>query len=121
MNIKRVITMMALLGSIAYGNGDVSLAHHASPEMYKNVFKNEHVMVLEMTMKPGQKDEYHMHHRETVYFTQGGTLKIYLPDGSAVEKEIKDGEVMWSESWSHTVENIGDTTVKAIIVEDLKH
>jgi hypothetical protein len=34
-----------------------------------------------------------------------------------MEAEIPDGHVMYSEPWTHTVENIGVTDVKAIIVE----
>ena len=34
-----------------------------------------------------------------------------------MEAEIPDGHVMWHEEWTHTVENIGSSDIKAIIVE----
>ena len=94
-------------------------AHIASPDMYKQIFTNSHVRVLTMTLQPGKSDRWHHHPAETVYFEKGGTLRIHLPDGNAVTKEVADGEVMWHEAWVHRVENAGTTEVKAVIVEDI--
>ena len=68
-------------------------------------------------MPAGEKDEMHSHPSETVYFISGGKAKIHLPGGEVVEAEIPDGHVMWHEGWTHTVENIGASDIKAIIVE----
>ena len=87
---------------------------------YKSLFENDYVRVLEMSLKAGEKDVTHSHPSETVYFITGGKLKIHLPDGGAVEADLPDGHVMWHETWTHTVENIGATDVLAIIVES-KH
>jgi hypothetical protein len=37
-----------------------------------------------------------------------------------MEAEIPDGHVMWNEAWTHQVENIGSSDLKAIIVESKK-
>ena len=92
-------------------------AVEASPDNYKLLFENEAVRVIEMNVKAGKIDNQHSHRAETVYFISGGKVKIHLPDGNSMEAEILDGHVMYSEPWTHTVENIGDTDVKAIIVE----
>lgn len=94
-------------------------AEVASPDFYKVLLQNEHVKILEMIHEPGQIDEWHRHPPESVYFEKGGTLKIHLPNGETIIKEVVDGEVMWNDAWTHQVENIGDTTVKAIIVENM--
>ena len=94
-------------------------ADEASPNIYKVLLQNEHVKILEMIHEPGQIDEWHRHPPESVYFEKGGKLKIYLPDGESIIKEVPDGAVMWNDEWTHRVENIGDTTVKAIIVENM--
>ena len=36
---------------------------------------------------------------------------------NVVDAEIPNGHVMWNEAWTHRVENVGATAVKAIIVE----
>ncbi len=105
--------------TIQEGNISAPPAAEASPDIYKVLLENEHVRVLVMDMPPGQIDEWHNHPDETVYFEKGGTLKIYLPDGSAEVKEVPDGGIMWHEAWVHRVENVGDTLVRAIIVENM--
>jgi beta-alanine degradation protein BauB len=89
----------------------------ASPNHYKTLMENDQVRVVEMTLKVGEKDQQHSHPDETVYFIQGGTVKIHLPDGNAVDADLPDGHVMWHEAWTHTVENVGRSDIKAIIVE----
>ena len=110
-----VMATAALAGSEAYQKS----ADEASPDVYKSVMNNGRVNVLEMRLEPGKKDNWHRHPPETVYFVKGGKLKIHLPDGTAVIKDVADGEVMWHEKWIHRVENIGQTTVFAVIVEDI--
>lgn len=95
------------------------VAHIASPDVYSEILTNRKVRVLNMTLQPGESDEWHHHPAETVCFIKGGTLKIRLPDGGAVTKEVAVGEVMYHEAWVHRVENIGNTVVQAVIVEDM--
>ena len=63
--------------------------------------------------------EEHSHPPEAVYFIKGGTLRIHLPDGTAEEVVVPDGGAMWHEAWTHRVENVGATDVRAVIVEDM--
>lgn len=92
-------------------------AAEASPDVYNVLFENEAVRVIEMTLKAGQIDNQHSHRDETVYFITGSKVKISLPDGNSMEADIPDGHVMWHEEWTHTVSNIGDKDLRAIVVE----
>jgi hypothetical protein len=89
----------------------------AAPDHYKLLFENQHVRVLEMNLRAGEKDNEHSHQDETVYFLSGGQVKIHLPGGANLDAELPDGHVMWHEAWTHTVENVGGTDIRAIIVE----
>lgn len=89
----------------------------ASPKNYKSLLENDHVRVLEMSLRAGEMDEVHSHPSETVYFIKGSKARIHLPDGGTAELEIPDGHVMWHEEWTHQVENIGSADILAIIVE----
>lgn len=91
-------------------------AHIASPEHYSVLLENENVLVLKMTLKPGQRDNIHRHNAETVYFEKGGKAEIST-DGKIMPLDIPDGYVMWHDAWVHQVSNVGDTTITAIIVE----
>lgn len=92
-------------------------AHQASPKHYQVMLENSEVLVLKMTLLPGQADTLHHHHMETVYFQQGGQLRISVPGQPPLEVEVPDGHVMWHDAWTHQVTNIGDSAVVAIIVE----
>lgn len=89
----------------------------ASPDNYRLLTENEHVRVLEMNLKAGERDTEHSHDDETVYFLSGGKVKIHLPGGGSADAEFPDGHVMWHEAWTHSVENTGPTDIRAIIVE----
>lgn len=88
-----------------------------SPTNYRTLLENEHVRVVEMRLKRGEIDAPHSHPAETVYFVQGGKLRLHLPGGETAEAEFPDGGVMWHEPWTHRVENVGTSDVLAIIVE----
>lgn len=88
-----------------------------SPANYKVLLENGHVRVLQMSLNAGESDKMHSHPPETVYFIKGGKVNIHLPDGKIVSAEIPDGHVMWHEAWTHRVENVGASNVRAIIVE----
>jgi len=92
-------------------------AHLVSPEQYSLLFENEHVLVLQMILKPGEADITHSHSNETVYFEKGGQLTI-VENSKPFVVDVPDGHVMWHKAWSHQVTNTGDTVVKAIIVEE---
>ncbi len=89
-----------------------------SPANYKVLLENERVRVVEMSLTAGEMDQTHSHPAETVYFVKGGRVRLHLPDGGTAEAEFPDGGVMWHEPWTHQVENIGNSDIRAIIVED---
>ena len=89
----------------------------AAPDHYSVMFENEHVRVLEMKLGAGQIDNEHSHPEETIYFIKGGKIRFHLPGGETEETEAPDHVAIWHEPWTHTVENIGETDIHAILVE----
>ena len=90
-----------------------------SPELYRVLLENEDTRVVEYRIAPGQKDEWHTHPAKTMYVVSGGTLKIYLPDGEEIISEEVTGAAKWMGAVGrHYGENIGDTTVHVVLVED---
>ena len=73
----------------------------ASPNNYKALLENDSVRVLGMTLRAGESDQVHSHPPQTVYFVNGGKVKIHLPDGGVVDADLPDGHVMWHEEWTH--------------------
>ena len=88
----------------------------SSPNNYKVLQENDHVRMLEMIVPAGESDILHSHPDEAVYFITGGKARVTV-DGEEMEMELPDGASMLHEAWTHQVTNIGDTEIRAIIVE----
>jgi oxalate decarboxylase/phosphoglucose isomerase-like protein (cupin superfamily) len=88
-----------------------------APHVYSLIHEDERVRVLEMKLAAGTTDGLHMHPDEAVYFIRGSKVRIHLPDGESVDMDIPDGAPLSHESWTHTVENIGDSDLHAVVVE----
>ncbi|KFB09403.1 hypothetical protein [Nitratireductor basaltis] len=95
------------------------LADQASPDMYAELVNTGVSRLARMVMPPGATDAPHRLPEEIVYFIRGGTLSIRLEDGTSVEKEVADGEVMHNGPWTHQVTNAGENEIEAIIFERL--
>jgi beta-alanine degradation protein BauB len=78
-----------------------------SPETHKVLLENEHIRVLDVHAKPGEKVGMHSHPASTLYYLTDGKLKITYPDGRTEERTVKAGTAVWSEPVTHAVENIG--------------
>lgn len=88
-----------------------------APEHYTVLLENDKVRVLEVKIKPDEKEAMHTH-PATVHIELAPTkVKIGYPDGKSVELEGKKGEAIWVGPVKHTIENVGDTEIHAYIIE----
>jgi len=78
-----------------------------SPETHRVLLDNEHVRVLDVHAKPGEKVGMHSHPASTLYYLTDGKLKITYPDGRIEERTVKAGTAVWSDAVTHAVENVG--------------
>lgn len=90
---------------------------NVAPKMYKKLFENERVRVLEVTFNPGDKIKEHSHPDHFVTVLEPGKLKIFKPDGSSQEMELAKEQVIWIPSETHWAENTGKTIVKLLVSE----
>ena len=89
-----------------------------SPDLYTVHLENEHVRVVEYRVDPGRKEPWHTHPAKVMYVLEGGTLRITLPDGTSFISEEQAGQTHWMGPVGlHSGENIGDSTVRILIVE----
>jgi len=90
----------------------------ASPDKYKLVLENEHVRVIEYSLKPGEKDNPHTHLPKTSYVISGGTFRVYPENEKPFDYVEVQGVTEWSDRTSkHYVENIGNTTITILLTE----
>ncbi|CAN5554954.1 hypothetical protein BH18VER2_BH18VER2_02730 [soil metagenome] len=91
-----------------------------SPQYYKVLIDNDEVRVLEVRIKPGEKEPMHSHPPGVIYALSEAKIKSTLPDGKNEEIAVKTGEARWREATTHAVENIGTTDIRAFVVESKK-
>ena len=90
-----------------------------SPDVYRVLFEDENMKVIEVEHEPGESDDFHAHHPMTWYAVQGGILEMTAEDGLVSVVEIKTGQVGRPlQGQVHRAKNIGDSKFKAILFEE---
>ena len=90
----------------------------ASPDKYKLLLENDHVRVIQYTLKPGEKDNPHTHPPKTSYVISGGTFRVYPENEKPFDYVEVQGVTEWSDKTSkHYVENIGNTSITILLTE----
>jgi hypothetical protein len=86
------------------------------PLLYKVIFENERVRVLEYRDKPGDKSHPHQH-PDSVMYTLSSFRRRVTAGGRLVDVELAAGEVRWVGAQEHTGENTGDADTHSIFIE----
>ena len=86
------------------------------PELYKVIFENERVRVLEYRDKPGDKTRPHRH-PDSVMVTLSSFQRRISAGGRHVDVDLPDGEVRWLGAQEHAGENTGVTDTHTIFIE----
>jgi beta-alanine degradation protein BauB len=120
MKAARMLTGLILAG--IYG-ASVSLwaadPLQVAPNMYKLVFENPQVRVMEVSFKPGDKIAEHSHPDHYVYVLEGGQLTINKANSAPTVANVQPGQVLWIPAESHWAQNTGTTPVR-LLVNELK-
>ena len=90
----------------------------ASPDIYKVIAENDKYRVIEVTWKPGQKDQAHSHPDAAVYYLTNCSMRSQFAGSPPVEgRPIAGTAHVQPPIASHTVENIGSTECRLIMFE----
>ena len=93
---------------------------HAEPAPISGLqvkFENERVRVLELRLKPGERERQHTHPQYVLYALTDYRVRNTKGDGTIQIFDRKAGDVFWGEPITHSGENIGNTELRAVIVE----
>lgn len=85
-----------------------------NPEFYSVKLENEYVRVLELVLPPGGKDVMHSHPKSFIYHITDGKLRVTNSDGTVRSVDLIAGKSFWQDAVTHSIENIGDTTIKLV-------
>jgi quercetin dioxygenase-like cupin family protein len=88
-----------------------------SPDVHKVIFENAVIRVLEVTVRPGDAVPMHRNPENINYIVKPGSLRLIDPDGSTVDLQLTEGQVIPAPVGEHAVENVGKTEVRTICIE----
>jgi beta-alanine degradation protein BauB len=86
------------------------------PGLYKVIFENERVRVLEYKDQPGDKTHPHQH-PDSVMYTLSSFQRRISAGGREVNVDLAAGQVRWLGAQEHTGHNTGNTDTRTIFIE----
>jgi quercetin dioxygenase-like cupin family protein len=86
------------------------------PGLYRVVFENERVRVLEYRDQPGDRTHEH-HHPDSVLVPVCAFERRVSSGGRTAEVSLEAGQARWVGAQDHIGENIGSTDSFALLVE----
>jgi hypothetical protein len=87
-----------------------------NPELYRVVFENERVRVLEYRDAPGDRTTPHSHPDSVMVTLSSFRRRLTSGDGE-VEVELPAFQARWLDAQEHSGTNIGSTPTHTIFVE----
>ena len=87
-----------------------------NPELYRVVFENDRVRVLEYRDAPGARTSPHVH-PDSVMITLSGFRRRLIAGDRTVDVELTAGLARWLDAQEHAGVNTGDTATDVIFVE----
>ena len=120
--MKRILVLGLMLLVTGIARSDESVTRTQDPLIVNSKtialkLQNERVRVLEATLKPGDKEQTHSHPAYVIYVIEGGKFRNHATDGAVTDGEFKTGDVIYRDAVTHSAENIGDTTIRLVLVE----
>lgn len=85
--------------------------------LYKKLVDTLGLRVLQINYKPGQQSAMHAHGDCALYVTNDGTAEFTGADGKKQKMEFKKGQSYVVPAVTHSVKNVGKTTMQGILVE----
>ncbi len=113
LTIAALFGITQLVATSAFAADPLAVA----PEMYKLLFENEKVRVMQVTFDPGQSIPKHSHPDHFVFVNQPGKLQLTTEGGKPADVDLETGKVMWIPSETHSAKNIGKSKVQLLVTE----
>ena len=120
--MKQLLVLIVVLLVTGIARSDASVTRTQDPLVVNSKtialkLENPRVRVLEATLKPGDKEQTHSHPAYVIYVIEGGKFRNHATDGTVTDGEFKTGDVIYRDPITHWAENIGDTTIRLVLVE----
>jgi quinol monooxygenase YgiN/quercetin dioxygenase-like cupin family protein len=111
--VALALSVTAVLPALAGAQDPVPIY----PANYKVLIENEQVRVMDFRLRKGDTEDFHSHPAHVLYVLEPFKIRFRFPDGRTGMREVKAGEVLFSEAVTHSPVNVGETDAHGILVE----
>lgn len=87
-----------------------------NPDLYRVLFENNRVRVLEYDDSPGDRTQPHSHPDSVMVTLSDFSRRLWTGDRE-VELELTAGQVRWLDAQEHSGMNIGQTRSHSVFIE----
>jgi quercetin dioxygenase-like cupin family protein len=119
MRLRGALALLLLLPCIAQGQAAIPVAEEP---FHPQLFSNEFVRILNVTIPPGRTSLLHQHDNDYVFvMLRDGSMTSVREDGYSVSLQLNKGDVRFTRGgFAHTAANDGDASLRLLAVELLK-
>lgn len=89
----------------------------AAPEVYKHLFENNFVRILNVHLKPGACTPLHKHFRRLVYAIKGSRIKAVDDKGKKQKFRFKDNHWYVLPAMTHAPKNVDKKAAHYLSIE----
>ncbi|UOK41778.1 cupin domain-containing protein [Flavobacterium enshiense] len=115
------VLLLFTLGAVAQDK-KIESNNMGSNKMMNNLVDNKLIHAVEISIEPGQKTDMHTHPAHFYYALSDGKIMIHYKDGKDELMVLTTGVSGYGDpERPHVTENVGETTVKFLIVELKEH
>jgi quinol monooxygenase YgiN/quercetin dioxygenase-like cupin family protein len=111
--VTLALSVTAVLPTLAGAQDPVPIY----PANYKVLIENEQVRVMDFRLRKGDTEDFHSHPAHVLYVLEPFKIRFRFPDGRTGMREVKQGEVLFSEAVTHSPANVGKTDAHGILIE----
>jgi quinol monooxygenase YgiN/quercetin dioxygenase-like cupin family protein len=111
--VALVLSFAAVLPTLADAQDPVPIY----PANYKVLIENDQVRVMDFRLRKGDTEDFHSHPAHVLYVLEPFKIRFKFPDGRTGMREVKAGEVLFSEAVTHSPVNVGETDAHGILIE----
>lgn len=112
--VATVSLLLLLAGALGAAAQDPAVVN---AKIIRVKIENSRVRVFEAVLEPGQREQPHSHPSTVVHVIAGGKIRNHSADGKTTESEFITGDTVYRDPLTHWVENIGETTIRVLVVE----
>lgn len=88
-----------------------------APHVYKTMFENDRVRILDARMAPGDETVMHQHPDHIAVALAPAKFVFTTESGEVIEGQLEAGQAMFVDGGGHSTKNTGDTELRAVLVE----